>query len=136
MKLDKIKDKENIWKASRENKHITSIGILKSFSADFSADKVDEFDAIAFGCPAMGDEVLEEDEFEPMFGECEAKLSGKKIGLFGSYGWGDGEWMRSWEDRVRSDGAVLVNDEGVTANEAPLDEDLEKCRALGKALVG
>ena len=55
-------------------------------TSDFSTDKVDEFDAIAFGCPAMGDEVLEEDEFEPMFSSCEAKLSGKKLGLFGSYG--------------------------------------------------
>ena len=68
-------------------------------TADFDAAKVDGFDAIAFGCPAMGDEVLEEDEFEPMFSSCEAKLSGKKIGLFGSYGWGDGEWMLNWEDK-------------------------------------
>ena len=62
-------------------------------TADFEATKVDEFDAIAFGCPAMGDEVLEEDEFEPMFSSCEEKISGKKIGLFGSYGWGDGDWI-------------------------------------------
>ena len=61
--------------------------VISFESADFSADKVDEFDAIAFGCPAMGDEVLEEDEFEPMFNSCETKLSGKKVGLFGSYGW-------------------------------------------------
>ena len=60
--------------------------VISFESADFSADKVDEFDAIAFGCPAMGDEVLEEDEFEPMFNSCETKLSGKKVGLFGSYG--------------------------------------------------
>ena len=65
-------------------------------SAEFDADKMDEFDAIAFGCPSMGAEQLEEDEFEPMFTACEAKLSGKKIALFGSYGWGDGEWMRNW----------------------------------------
>ena len=64
-------------------------------TADFSADKVDEFDAIAFGCPAMGDEVLEEDEFEPSFtAHVKPKLSGKKVGLFGSYGWGDGDWMQ------------------------------------------
>ena len=55
--------------------------VISFESADFSADKVDEFDAIAFGCPAMGDEVLEEDEFEPMFNSCETKLSGKKVGL-------------------------------------------------------
>ena len=103
-------------------------------TADFSADKVDEFDAIAFGCPAMGDEVLEEDEFEPLFSSCEAKLSGKKVGLFGSYGWGDGEWMRNWEETCRSAGASLVA-EGVICQEEPDDEAVENCKALGKALA-
>lgn len=102
--------------------------------SDFSGN-IGDYDAIAFGCPAMGAEVLEEDEFEPFFASVEDKLSGKKVALFGSYGWGDGEWMRNWEDRVRSDGAVLVGGEGVIANEAPSDEDLEKCRQLGKALA-
>ena len=103
-------------------------------TADFSADKVDEFDAIAFGCPALGDEVLEEDEFEPLFSSCEAKLSGKKVGLFGSYGWGDGEWMRNWEETCRSAGASLVA-EGVICQEEPDDEAVENCKALGKALA-
>ena len=103
-------------------------------TADFDAAKVDGFDAIAFGCPAMGDEVLEEDEFEPMFSSCEAKLSGKKIGLFGSYGWGDGEWMHNWEDKCREDGALLVSD-GVICQEEPDDEAVEKCKELGKALA-
>ena len=103
-------------------------------TADFSADKVDEFDAIAFGCPAMGDEVMEEDEFEPLFSSCEAKLSGKKVGLFGSYGWGDGEWMRNWEETCRSAGASLVA-EGVICQEEPDDEAVENCKALGKALA-
>ena len=67
---------------------------------EFDASMAASFDAIAFGCPAMGSEVLEEDEFEPMFSACEAALSGKKIALFGSYGWGDGEWMRNWEERL------------------------------------
>ena len=89
--------------------------VISFESANFSADKEDEFDAIAFGCPAMGDEVLEEDEFEPMFNSCETKLSGKKVGLFGSYGWGDGEWMHNWEDKFKEDGAVLVAD-GVICN--------------------
>ena len=101
---------------------------------DFSADKMDEYDAIAFGCPAMGAEELEETEFEPMFSSCEAKLSGKKIGLFGSYGWGDGEWMHNWEDKCREDGAVLVSD-GVICQEEPDDEAVEKCKELGKALA-
>lgn len=102
-------------------------------SADFTADRVDEFDAIAFGCPAMGDEVLEEDEFAPMFDSCKAKLSGKKIALFGSYGWGDGEWMRNWEEDCKSAGAELVC-ESVTCMEAPDDEGLAACKALGGAL--
>lgn len=102
--------------------------------ADFRPELVGEYDAIAFGCPAMGDEVLEEDEFEPMFSECEAKLSGKKIGLFGSYGWGDGEWMHNWEDKCKEDGAVLVAD-GVICQEEPDDDAVESCKALGKALA-
>ena len=101
---------------------------------DFSADKVDEFDAIAFGCPAMGAETLEDSEFEPVFNECEPKLNGKKIALFGSYGWGDGEWMRTWEDTCRGDGASVVS-EPVICNEAPDDSALDECKALGAALV-
>lgn len=104
-------------------------------AADFDASQVDAYDAIAFGCPAMGDEVLEEDEFAPMFEGVESKLSGKKIALFGSYGWGDGEWMRSWEEIAKGDGAVLVAD-SLIVNEAPDDEGLAQCKALGEALVG
>ena len=92
------------------------------------------FDAIAFGCPAMGSEVLEEDEFEPMFSACEAALSGKKIALFGSYGWGDGEWMRNWEERCVDDGAVLAC-ESVVCNEAPDADAQAACKALGTALA-
>ena len=103
-------------------------------AASFSADQVSEFDAIAFGCPAMGDEVLEEDEFDPMFTSVEKVLSGKKIGLFGSYGWGDGQWMRDWEDRCREAKAELVMD-GVIANDAPGDEETANCRQLGAALA-
>ena len=103
-------------------------------SADFNADMVDGFDAIAFGCPAMGDEVLEEDEFAPMFESCEPKLSGKNIALFGSYGWGDGEWMRNWEEQCRNAGANLVC-ESVICMEAPDDDAVAACKALGAALV-
>ena len=89
--------------------------------------------AATFGCPAMGAEELEETEFAPMFQSCESALSGKKIALFGSYGWGDGDWMRSWEDTCRDDGAVLAC-ESVICQEQPDDEALEKCKALGAAL--
>lgn len=102
--------------------------------SDFSGSVAD-YDRIAFGCSAMGDEVLEEDEFEPFFASIEGDLSGKTIALFGSYGWGDGEWMREWAERVRNDGAVLVNDEGLIANETPDDAALADCKALGAKLA-
>lgn len=103
-------------------------------AAEFDADKMDEFDSVAFGCPSMRSEQLEEDEFEPMFSGCEAKLQGKKIALFGSYGWGDGEWMRTWEETCRQDGAVLTYD-SVICNESPDDEAENACLALGKSLA-
>ena len=103
-------------------------------AAEFTPDMVSSFDAIAFGCPAMGDEVLEETECDPMFTSVESALQGKKTGLFGSYGWGDGQWMRDWEDRVRAAGAELVAD-GVIANDAPDDEALASLAALAAALV-
>ena len=101
------------------------------FCGEFGADRMDEFDAVAFGCPSMGAEQLEEGDFEPMFTACEGKLAGKKIALFGSY---DGEWMRSWEDTCRSDGAVFVCD-SVICHEAPDGDALSDCKALGAALV-
>ena len=103
-------------------------------ACDFGGAKVSEFDAIAFGCPSMGAEQLEESEFEPMFTDCEAFLSGKKIALFGSYGWGDDEWMRTWEQTCLDDGAVLACD-SVICNEAPDDDAKAACEQLGKALA-
>ena len=103
-------------------------------ASSFGADQMDAYDAVAFGCPSMGSEQLGESEFEPMFTDCEAKLSGKKIALFGSYGWGDGEWMRNWEQTCTDDGAVLACD-SVICNEAPDDDAVEACKALGKALA-
>lgn len=105
------------------------------FSAsDFNAGMIDSFDAIAFGCPAMGDEALEEEEFEPMFEGCKNKLKGKKIGLFGSYGWGDGEWIREWKKVCASRGAVMPR-EFVICNGAPDEEGVKECKALGAALA-
>lgn len=103
-------------------------------AADFSADQVGSYDAIAFGCPSMGAEQLEESEFEPMFTACEGNLQGKNIALFGSFGWGDGEWMRNWEERCSQDGANLASG-SVICNEAPDEEALSACRALGAALA-
>ena len=101
--------------------------------SDFTGDIAD-YDRIAFGCSAMGDEVLEESEFEPFFTAIEGALSGKTIALFGSYGWGDGEWMRTWEDDCRANGMKLVCD-SVICCEAPDDEALAACRALGRKLA-
>ena len=102
--------------------------------AEMTPAKLAEFDVVAFGCPAMGAEQLEESEFEPMFAALEGSLNGKKIALFGSYGWGDGEWMRTWESDCDSAGVNLVC-ESVICPETPDDAALEACRALGKALV-
>ena len=108
---------------------------VEVFTADgFSASMMDDYDAIAFGCPSMGAEQLEESEFEPMFAECEGKLSGKRIALFGSYGWGDGEWMRNWEDTCRNAGGELACD-SVICQDAPDDEAEANCRSLGASLV-
>ena len=103
-------------------------------SSEFDSSKLSDFDAVAFGCPAMGAEELEESEFEPMFSELESYLSGKKIGLFGSYGWGDGEWMRNWEERCKAAGANLAS-AFVICNESPDDEAISACKKLGSDLT-
>jgi flavodoxin short chain len=92
---------------------------------------VDAFDKVVFGCPSMGVEALEEDEFEPFFEEVEGALSGKKVALFGSYGWGEGEWMDAWEDRVKESGAELFN-EGLRVNSTPSSEEEEQCVEFGE----
>ena len=101
-----------------------------------SADDVRDAKAIALGCPSMGAEQLEESSMEPFVDEILGSVSGKKILLFGSYGWGDGEWMRNWEDRVSSDGAQVWNGEGIIANNAPDDEALDACKTAGRDLAG
>ena len=100
---------------------------------DFAGTDIEGFDGVAFGCPAMGDEELEDSVFQPGFEACEPKLVGKKVALFGSYGWGDGEWMRSWEEKCKNDGVVLAAD-SVICNEEPDDEAQAACIELGKAI--
>ena len=102
--------------------------------AEFDSAKLADYGAVAFGCPAMGSEVLEECEFEPMFSGCKNRLGGKSVGLFGSYGWGDGQWMRDWEKDCDDAGINLVC-ESVICCETPDDAALEACRAMGKALA-
>ena len=102
-------------------------------SAEFKVDQLDQFDGIAFGCPAMGDEVLEEAEFEPLFTECESQLGEKPIVLFGSYAWADGQWMLNWKERCDEEKLNVLGT--VIAYEAPDTEAAEACRQLGKALA-
>jgi len=105
------------------------------FSVSEFRGSVSDYDRLAFGCPSMGAEVLEESEFDPFFTEIEGQLSGKTIALFGSYGWGDGEWMRNWVERAENDGAVVVGGEGLIVNEAPTPDNLAECRILGENLI-
>lgn len=104
------------------------------FAGDFNAAKAAEYDRIAFGCPSMGDEQLEESEFQPMWDEVAPALKGKKIVLFGSYGWGTGGWMETWKDECAGLG-VDMPAEPVICNAAPDDEGAAQCEALGKALA-
>lgn len=102
--------------------------------SDISVAEAAGYDRLALGCPAMGAEVLEEGEFEPFFTELEGKLSGKKVALFGSFGWGDGQWMREWEERTQKTGATVLG-EGLMLNETPDGAGLEACRELGRSLA-
>ena len=102
---------------------------------EMNAAKLAEFDAVAFGCPAMGAEQLEESEFEPMFAGLEGSLNGKKVALFGSYGWGDGQWMRDWVQRTNDANAVIYTDEGLILNETPDDDGIAKCKEFGKGFA-
>lgn len=91
--------------------------------------------AFALGCPSMGAEQLEETQMEPFMCDLENGIGGKQIGLFGSFGWGGGEWMRDWEERVRNAGASVVGEEGIIVNGAPDEEAEEKCKELGRTLA-
>ena len=110
-------------------------GVADLFTyAEFGADKAVEYDRIAFGCPSMGAEQLEESEFQPMFDEVSPVLSGKKIALFGSYGWGDGEWMRTWESDCMTLGVTMAC-EPVICYATPDEAAGAECEALGEALA-
>ena len=98
--------------------------------SEITVDQALAYDLLALGCPAMGAEVLEESEFEPFFTDLESRLSGKKVALFGSYGWGDGQWMRDWQARTEAANANLY-EQGLILNETPDDDGLAQCRAFG-----
>ena len=120
---------EAMAKALAEGAGVEAVNV-----ADFTGS-ISDYEALAFGCPAMGDEQLEEAEFEPFFARIENELSGKRVALFGSYDWGTGDWMHTWEERVKNDGAELIEEGYITnldANETELGELCE----LGKKLAG
>lgn len=118
---------EGVREAGKE----CTVADVSSVSPDILKDTA----VFALGCPAMGAEVLEEGEMEPFMEEVDAFAGGRQIGLFGSYGWGDGQWMRDWEERVVNAGGSVVGGQGVVANEAPDEEALAGCRELGKQLA-
>lgn len=121
--------------ANRVVEGIKAVGVdVDLFQVDdFSVDKMDGYKGFAFGCPAMGDEVLEEDSFEPFFAEAEEKIADVPVALFGSYGWGGGTWMENWVERTEKAGANVVGK--VIAENAPDDDALANCEKLGKDLA-
>ncbi len=134
-----------VYYSSTGNTEAMALGVAEGVKAaggeakviecgNFGEDQVSEYDGFALGCPAMGDESLDDTEFQPMYDSIKGSLSGKKVALFGSYGWGDGEWMRSWEADIKAAGVTLAAD-SVIANETPDSDALTQCKALGAALV-
>lgn len=101
--------------------------------ADFSSANLGDFDAFAFGCPAMGAEELESEEFEPMWDDVEPELPGRRVALFGSYDWADGEWMDLWRERAESAGITVIST--VIAKDYPDEEATAACKALGAELA-
>ena len=116
------------------------------YVSEASVSELQDAKVFALGCPAMGAEVLEEGEMEPFVSEVEgiaagseiskkADLAGKKIALFGSYGWGDGQWMRDWEERMSGCGAAIINGAGLICHETPDDAMISECENLGKQIA-
>ena len=125
---------ESMAEAVQEGANLAGADARLIHAQAFSKEMLETYDAVAFGCPSMGVEELEEEFFEPMFSSLEDTLKDKHVALFGSYGWGDGEWMRIWQERTLALGAILVA-ESVIANEAPDSEAIEACKTLGKKLA-
>lgn len=105
------------------------------YVSEASVSELQDAKVFALGCPAMGAEVLEEGEMEPFVSEVEGIAAGKKIALFGSYGWGDGQWMRDWEERMSGCGAAIINGAGLTCHETPDDAMISECENLGKQIA-
>lgn len=105
------------------------------YVGEISVEELKKAKCFALGCPAMGAEVLEETEMDPFVSEVEGFAAGKTIALFGSYGWGDGQWMRDWVDRMNDCGVNVLNGEGLICHEVPDEAVLAECEALGRQLA-
>lgn len=125
---------EAMANAVAEGAKIDGVEVKLLNVSDASSEDVKNSDSVALGCPSMGAEVLEESEMEPFVESIEGIVGGKKMALFGSYGWGDGEWMRDWQARMDDAGANVI-EEGLMINETPDDAGIELCKALGKKLT-
>lgn len=126
---------EIMTKAIAEGVKIDEVGVSLLNVSEASVDNVQNSDVLALGCPSMGAEVLEEAEMEPFVESIQSLVKGKKLALFGSYGWGDGEWMRNWVERMESYEDELIEDEGLMANYEPNEEVLSNCKELGERLA-
>lgn len=122
---------ESIAQGIREGGMACDLFSLPSLSPQEAAS----YDKLALGCPAMGAEVLEEMDFDPFYTELEGSLSGRKVALFGSYGWGDGQWMRDWVDRADAAGADVYTGQGLMINETPDDDGLTQCAQFGSGFA-
>lgn len=116
-----------------QQEHGKEVEVVEVSNAN--ADDLKEETVFALGCAAAGDEILDEYEMEPFVSEVEKFADGKKIALFGSYGWGGGQWMRDWEERMTNAGATIVDGEGIICQDTPDDSVLEACKNLGKKLA-
>ncbi|MCI5839253.1 MAG: flavodoxin [Peptoniphilaceae bacterium] len=125
---------EKMAKTITESAKNSGADVDEFFVDEFNADLVSNYDKIAFGCPAMGNDELEETSFEPVFTECEKVLGKKPIAIFGSYEWYEGGWIENWEDRCRASGLNLAFDP-IKAYDYPDDEALENCKKLGEELA-
>ncbi|MBS5883988.1 MAG: flavodoxin [Clostridium sp.] len=110
-----------------------AIGELVNISTT-DVDSIANEEVVVLGCPCMGDEELEDGEFLPFLESIEGDLNGKKVALFGSYGWGSGEWMEKFEDKIKDSGASLPL-ESLIVNYTPEGEDEERCREYGKQIA-
>ncbi|MDR3196362.1 MAG: flavodoxin [Planctomycetaceae bacterium] len=125
---------ETMAKLIQEGAASTGAEVVLKEAAKANVADVTDVDVAFLGCPSMGSEELEDSEFEPFIASVEGKVNGKKLALFGSYGWGDGQWMRDWTDRMKKAGAVLIA-ESLIVNEAPSGDDAEKCKSFGKSIA-